>query len=127
MLMLMLFNFLVQLMLDREPVISIPTKQKMARQETLRREHVEEHKAALRRAVTLSVPDAECPSVYGTFNESLNDGSRHEQSDSNLHSSSSESSISRQRISWAELIDRIFEKDESGQMVVRKSLTESKS
>lgn len=107
--------------------MSIPTKQKMERQETLRREHVEEHKAALRRAVTLSVPDAESPSEYGTFDESSNDGSRHEQSDSNLRSDSSESSISRQRISWAELIDRIFEKDESGHMVVRKSLSESKS
>ncbi|KAJ3689320.1 hypothetical protein LUZ61_018484 [Rhynchospora tenuis] len=114
----------LDLMLDREPVLSIPTKQKMERQETLRKEHVEEHKAALRRAVTLSVPDAQSPSEYGTFDESSNDGSHHEQS--NLSSSES-SNRSRQRISWAELIDRIFEKDESGHMVVRKSLSQNDS
>lgn len=107
--------------------MSIPTKQKMERQETLRREHVEEHKAALRRAATLSVPDSEALSEYGTFDDSSNDDSHHEQSNSSFHSNSSESSRNRQRISWAELIDRIFEKDESGHMVVRKSLSQNNS
>lgn len=49
--------------------MEIPAKQRMERQETLAREHTQEYKAALQRAVTLAVPHAYSPSQYGTFDE----------------------------------------------------------
>lgn len=49
--------------------MEIPAKQRMERQETIAREHSQEYKAALQRAVTLDVPHAYSPSTYGTFDE----------------------------------------------------------
>lgn len=104
-------NKVLQLMLEKERIMELPVTQRMERQQTLAREHSEEHKAALRRAVTLSVPDAYSPSVYGTFDENL----------SRVTGEVSTSSSTRSRMSWDELIERVFEKDDSGQMVPRKS------
>ncbi|KAK8278610.1 hypothetical protein V6Z12_D09G054500 [Gossypium hirsutum] len=75
----------MDLMLEKDRIMEIPAKQRMERQETLAREHSEEHKAALQRAVTLSVPHAYLPSRYGTFDE-------HEDGD-NSHKSTGESSV----------------------------------
>lgn len=102
----------MQMMFDKEQIMEIPAKQRMERQKTLAKEHREEHKAALRRAVTLSVPDAFSPTAYGTFDEKTSEAE---------DDSQSSSTRSRQRMSWNELIERIFEKDESGHMVLRKS------
>lgn len=108
-------------MLEQEPIMEIPAKQKMERQETLAREHSEEYKAALRRAVTLDVPHAFSPSRYGTFEEQDDK----ENSDKSIGDSSSGSSKkSNPRESWDELIERIFEKDDSGHMVLKKSKLE---
>ncbi|WOK94868.1 hypothetical protein Cni_G03573 [Canna indica] len=101
----------LDLMLEKDKVMEIPAQQRMERQETLAKEHREEHKAALRRAVTLSVPDAFSPTVYGTFDEKTSEAEGN---------SPSSSSKSRQRMSWNELIERIFEKNDSGHMVLRK-------
>lgn len=49
--------------------MEIPPKQRMERQETIVKDHTEEYKAALQRAVTLAVPHAFSPSPYGTFDE----------------------------------------------------------
>ncbi|KAL6971957.1 hypothetical protein U1Q18_031640 [Sarracenia purpurea var. burkii] len=68
----------LDLMLDDDSMMAIPVKQKMERQQTLAREHSEEYKAALQRAVTLSVPHAYSPSQYGTFDDEHDEG---EQSD----------------------------------------------
>ena len=84
----------------------------MERKETLKREHSEEHKAALRRAVTLSIPDAYSPSAYGTFDE---------KSTGAWEGSTTSSSDSRQKMSWDELIEQVFEKNEAGHMEVRRS------
>lgn len=105
-------------MLEKDRIMEIPAKQRMERQETLAREHSQEYKAALQRAVTLSVPHAYSPSQYGTFEES-EDGE-------NSHKSSGESSVgssgqSKNKESWNELIERLFDKDESGHMVLKKS------
>ncbi|XP_074570445.1 uncharacterized protein LOC141827066 [Curcuma longa] len=54
----------LDLMLQKDRIMEIPPKQRMERQETLAKEHGEEHKAALRRAVTVSVPDAVSPTAY---------------------------------------------------------------
>ncbi|KAK6250595.1 hypothetical protein SCA6_004600 [Theobroma cacao] len=108
----------MDLMLEKDRIMEIPAKQRMERQETLAREHSQEYKAALQRAVTLSVPHAYSPSQYGTFEES-EDGE-------NSHKSSGESSVgssgqSKNKESWNELIERLFDKDESGHMVLKKS------
>ncbi|CAD5190996.1 uncharacterized protein LOC135648954 [Musa acuminata AAA Group] len=103
----------LDMIFHKEQTMDIPAKQRMERQETLAKEHREEHKAALRRAVTLSVPDAFSPTAYGTFDEKT--------SEAEDDDSQASSTRSRQRMSWNELIERIFEKDESGHMVLRKS------
>ncbi|KAF3792607.1 hypothetical protein EJ110_NYTH11145 [Nymphaea thermarum] len=105
----------LDLMLEKDRIAEIPRKQWMERQETIEREHSEEHIAALRRAVTLAVPHAFAPYPYGTFDRF-----------SSEHFVVGEGSLGdqkcKQRKSWDELIERLFEKDESGHMVLRKIL-----
>uniref|UniRef100_A0A0E0M4R2 Fungal lipase-like domain-containing protein n=1 Tax=Oryza punctata TaxID=4537 RepID=A0A0E0M4R2_ORYPU len=101
----------LDLMLEKEKTMEVPSEQRMERNESLQREHVEEHKAALRRAVTLSVPDARSPSAYGTF------GEQPERSESFPPASA----MARQRMSWNDLIERVFDRDESGHIVLRSS------
>ncbi|KAJ1289013.1 hypothetical protein BS78_02G133600 [Paspalum vaginatum] len=111
----------LNLMLEEEDTLAVPTEQRMERNETLQREHVEEHRAALRRAVTLSVPDARAPSPYGTFDDDGGLQQPHRQ----LHPERSESfppAGARQRMSWNDLIERVFDKDEDGQIVLRSSV-----
>uniref|UniRef100_A0A1D1ZG15 Sn1-specific diacylglycerol lipase alpha n=1 Tax=Anthurium amnicola TaxID=1678845 RepID=A0A1D1ZG15_9ARAE len=101
----------LDLMLEKERSMDIPANQRMERQETLAREHSEQHKAALHRAVILAIPHAFCPSTYGTFDENS----------SAIGEVSPASRESRERESWNELIGRIFEIHQSGQMVFRKT------
>ena len=104
-------------MLEEEETMAVPSEQRMERNETLQREHVEEHKAALRRAVTLSVPDARVPLPYGTFDD--DDARRRRQPE---RSESFPPAGARQRMSWNDLIERVFDKDEDGQIVLRSSV-----
>ncbi|KAI3508309.1 hypothetical protein L1887_23315 [Cichorium endivia] len=100
----------LDLMLEEDPIMEIPAKQKMERQQTLAKEHGEEYAAALQRAVKLAVPHAVLPSQYGTFQDS---------SDGEVSSGES----SRKHMvggSWDELIESLFDKDESGRMVFKK-------
>lgn len=98
----------LNMMLEKDPIMEIPAKQKMERQQTLAREHSDEYKAALQRAVKLAVPHAILPSQYGTFQEAEegeNSGAKQ-----------------RPRESWDKLIERLFDQDpESGHMVLKKS------
>lgn len=107
--------FVAQLMLEKDHITEIPQSQKMERQETIAREHNEEHRSALQRAVALSVPHAFIPSQYGTFEEP----EESEQSDQSSSSKSSKRSSKRE--TWDQLIEHLFEKDESGHMVLKKS------
>lgn len=104
-------------MLEKDKIMEIPAKQKMERQETLKREHSEEYKAALQRAVSLAVPHAYSPSQYGTFSD-------HEEGENSSRSSEGSSygssKTSKKKESWDEVIERLFEKDESGHMVFKK-------
>uniref|UniRef100_A0A804MLS1 Calmodulin-binding heat-shock protein n=2 Tax=Zea mays TaxID=4577 RepID=A0A804MLS1_MAIZE len=106
----------LDLMLEEENTLAVPSEQRMERNETLQREHVEEHRAALRRAVTLSVPDGRRPSPYGTFD----DVEQHRQQPE--RSESFPPAGPRQRMSWNDLIERVFDKDEDGQIVLRSSV-----
>ncbi|KAK4403601.1 hypothetical protein Sango_0728700 [Sesamum angolense] len=108
----------LELMREEDHALEIPAKQKMERQKTLAKEHREEHEAALHRAVTLAVPHAFLPSQYGTFDEKDNDASKNTGGDSSTGSSAKSTS----KESWYELIDRLFERDESGHMVLKKPL-----
>ncbi|XP_054820345.1 uncharacterized protein LOC129319334 isoform X1 [Prosopis cineraria] len=103
------------LMQEKDQTMEIPAKQIMERQETLTR-HSEEYKAALQRAKTLDVPHADTlPSQYGTFGE--------EEGESLLESQaeSSSSSTNKSKLeTWEELIERLFDKDEHGHMVLKK-------
>ncbi|KAK8497873.1 hypothetical protein V6N11_013163 [Hibiscus sabdariffa] len=112
----------VDLMLEKDRIMEIPEKQRMERQETLAREHNEEHRAALQRAVTLSVPYAYSPSGYGTFDE-LEDGENSPQSSGDAESSMRPSGKGKNKESWNELIERLLDRDESGHKVLKKSHT----
>ena len=101
----------LDLMLEKERAMAAPANQRMERDETaVPREHVEEHKAALRRAATLSVSGM--ASIYGTFD----DGPRPERSESFPPPASSRQ---QPRVSWNDLIEQVFDKDEDGQIVLR--------
>ncbi|MBA0680216.1 hypothetical protein Goari_011927 [Gossypium aridum] len=65
----------LDLMVEKDGVTRVPAKQKMVRHVSLAREHSEEHKAALQRAVALDIPQAYSPSTYGTFHEMEGAGS----------------------------------------------------
>ncbi|XP_051138375.1 uncharacterized protein LOC127256413 [Andrographis paniculata] len=97
----------LELMREKDDAMAIPPKQKMERQKTLEKEHGEEYRAALRRAVTLAVPHAVSPSHYGTFDD---DEPRQVARESATGSSSSGCSESRERRdNWDEAIDALFD------------------
>nr|GFB24388.1 alpha/beta hydrolases superfamily protein [Tanacetum cinerariifolium] len=56
-------NRALDIMLEKDPIMEIPPKQKMERQETLAREHSDEYKAALQRA---NPPLPQCPEMCHT-------------------------------------------------------------
>lgn len=105
-------------MQEKDDALEIPVRQRMERRESLAKDHGDEYQSALRRAVTLAVPHAFSPSQYGTFDEREDEDSQQSLGDSSTGSSSQ----SKSRESWDELIERLFERDESGHMLLRKSL-----
>lgn len=104
----------LDLMLEEEDTMEVPSEQRMERHGTLQKEHEKEHKAALRRAVTLSVPDAWAPSPYGTF-----DGDDEHQRKHPERSESFPPAGARQRMSWNDLIEQVFDRDDDGRIVLR--------
>lgn len=102
-------------MLEKDWIMDIPSKQRMERQESLAREHSVEYKAALQRAVVLDVPLAYSPSQYGTFHEGETSG----------RSSEHEPFLSSKKWkeSWDRFVGRLFDVDESGNMVFKKPVT----
>ncbi|KAK9273963.1 hypothetical protein L1049_018775 [Liquidambar formosana] len=106
----------LDLMLERDRIMEIPAEQRMERQESLVREHSQEYKAALQRAVALDVPQAYSPSSYGTFHE-IEEGDN----SGRLSREMSFASSKKRRESWDEFVERLFDTDESGHMVLKKS------
>lgn len=92
-------------MLERHQIaesMNFPVQQRMERQASLAKEHMEEHKAALQRAVALDVPQAYSPSAYGTFRD-IEEGQDFEKP--------GESSLTiskKRRESWDDLAGRLF-------------------
>ncbi|CAL5331634.1 unnamed protein product [Camellia sinensis] len=123
------------LMMEKEPIMEIPPQQRMERQASLAREHSEEYKAALQRAVALDVPQAFSPSSYGTFHEieegddsgklqreSPFQGIERGDDSGRLQTESSPFMLpNRRKENWDELVYRLFDVDESGHMVLKKS------
>jgi len=105
-------------MLEEDGALDIPVTQRMERQASLAKEHSEEHRAALQRAVALDVPDAYLPSVYGTFHE-IDDGGGGDSWSERSPGESSFLSSKRGRESWDGFVVRLFDTDESGQMVLK--------
>ena len=99
--------------------MEIPAQQRMQRQESIAREHSEEYEAALRRAVALKIPRAASSPSYGTFAEV----ERGESSGSSSGTRASLLSFKRMRERWDDFIERLFDVDESGRMVFKKSTT----
>ncbi|CAN1751745.1 hypothetical protein LINPERHAP1_LOCUS4431 [Linum perenne] len=112
----------LNLMLEKDGAMEIPAKQKMERQDTLAREHMD----ALHRAVTMDVPHSRIPSRYGTFGGD----DEAEEEEEGFHGSSSASSSGKYTSSldkgtafkWKKLIERLCEKDgSSGHVLLSKS------
>lgn len=82
--------------------MNIPEQQRMDRRDSLAKEHMEEHKAALQRAVALDVPQAYSPSAYGTF-RNIEEGP-----DFGKPGESSLTISQKRRESWDELAGRLF-------------------
>lgn len=102
----------LDLLLESEKTMQAPAVERMRSEITVTRDHDEEQQEALRRAIMLGVADVNMPSTYGTFNE--NPTSEPAEASPLLSDSG------RRRAVWEEWIARIFEKDESGQMVPRR-------
>ncbi|EPS67416.1 hypothetical protein M569_07358 [Genlisea aurea] len=66
----------LETMAEREEMMGIPVEQRMQRQASVKKDHMEEHRAAMERAAALDVPHAytssssSSSSSYGTFHES---------------------------------------------------------
>ncbi|KAJ6328628.1 hypothetical protein OIU77_010341 [Salix suchowensis] len=110
----------LDLMLEKDRILEIPAQQRMQRQESIAREHSEEYEAALRRAVALEIPRAAPSPSYGTFVEV---GKGESSSGSSIGTRSSLLSFKRMRERWDDFIERLFDVDESGRMVFKKSST----
>lgn len=104
--------------MEKERVMEIPPQQRMERQAFLAKEHGEEYKAALQKAVALDVPQAYSPSTYGTFRE-IEEGGDHDSSGSQRESPFT--SPNQRKESWDDFVDRLFDIDESGHVVLKKS------
>ncbi|KAJ1391028.1 hypothetical protein SESBI_36953 [Sesbania bispinosa] len=105
------------LMRERDTTMEVPAKQIMERQETLAR-HSQEYRAALQRAKTLDVPHAYTPpSQYGTFDDEGEESSRRSEAESSI-GSTNRSTVDE---TWDDLIERLFDKDEHGHIVLKKS------
>lgn len=118
----------LQLMMERDRPMEIPSKQIMERQETMAKEHNKEHKDALEKALSLNIPHAFSPS-YDTFDKDENTEQEvllNEPENSLLDTDVGESSANKQTVEkktdWEERINKLFEKDASGRIVLKKGV-----
>lgn len=116
--------------MENDRVMEIPPNQRMERQEKLAREHTQEYRQALQRAVALDVPDSyPPPSLYGTFNDpESGEGSKVSSVEGSEVSSVEGSKVSsvdgslsssKRRESWGDFVGRLFDTDETGHMVLK--------
>lgn len=102
-------------MLEKDRIFQIPAQQKMERQLSIAREHGDEYNAAMQKATALGISQANSPPSYGTFLGS-------EEGETSASSSAKAPSplFRKWKASWDNFVDRLFEIDESGQIVFKK-------
>ncbi|KAI9180391.1 hypothetical protein LWI28_004349 [Acer negundo] len=110
----------LDLMLEKDHIMEIPANQRMERQESLAREHSVEYKAALERAVALDIPLSYSPPNYGTFHD-MEEGETSDRSSEQISFLSSK----KLKDSWDGFVGRLFDVNESGQMVFKTSASGS--
>ncbi|KAK4266835.1 hypothetical protein QN277_023704 [Acacia crassicarpa] len=105
----------LDLMREKDQLMEIPAKQRMERNESLTRRN-QEYEAALQRAVALEIPQPYSPPSYGTFHEI-------DTREDSASSSDRPASLSgkKRNDSWNEFVERLFDVDDSGHMVFKKT------
>ncbi|KAL2460692.1 alpha/beta-Hydrolases superfamily protein [Abeliophyllum distichum] len=93
-------------LLESERSMDIPVAQRMERQASLAKEHNEEYRAAMERAIALDVPRAYSPSSYGTFREI-------EKGENSTRTQDFSLNLSESRESSDDLAGVVFDMDES--------------
>lgn len=118
----------LNLMMEKNHSMEIPSEQRMERQETIAKERDKEHKNALERAHTLNIPHAFLPSS-DTFDEderSEQEALLNEPKNSLLDTEVGESSANKltteKKTDWEELINKLFMKNASGKVVLKKGV-----
>lgn len=104
-------------MLEEDRTMEVPAKQRMERRKSLVREHSLEYEAALRRAIALDIHHAYSDSPYGTF--TFTETEEGENSGRSNGETPCES-LKRRTESWDDFVERLFDVDESGDMVFKK-------
>ncbi|GKU88151.1 hypothetical protein SLEP1_g2451 [Rubroshorea leprosula] len=112
----------LDMMLEKDQIMQIPAKQKMERQQSLALDHSEEHRVAMQRAVALDIPQAYSPLSYGTFHE-MEEGETSGQSSGDAHTPF----LKKWSESWDNFVDRLFEVDESGKMIFKRTSSKKSS
>lgn len=106
--------------LNTETVTTPPKVQKLNRKLTLEKEH----KDALERAVSLNIPHAET-----SYEEEESCGITEEGAlqDTNAEDSSKkeEPSCKNAKTNWDEVVEKLFKKNKSGQMLLKRDVSES--
>ncbi|KAJ0987231.1 hypothetical protein J5N97_005587 [Dioscorea zingiberensis] len=103
----------LDVMRENAKMTSPPPSQRMERKQTLEKEH----RDALERIVSLNVPNATPPT----------DDSRQDTSDATPHEieiveSSSSNSKSCEKTNWDELVEKLFDRNESGDLVLKRDV-----
>lgn len=116
----------LDLMIERYNPIEIPPTQKMERRESILKEHEQELKNALEKAVTLKIPHAFAPSnaIETESKEEviLDDQGNLVCDSSKAEELPSDTQAAKTHSNWDELIDRLFEKEESGRTILKKNM-----
>ncbi|KAK8933674.1 hypothetical protein KSP39_PZI015433 [Platanthera zijinensis] len=112
---------------DAAETASAPAQQKMERAQTL----ASEYKGALERAATLNVPHAISPSEptsedvnSGPSDNPTEENTKPPPSDNQNGAAANSDSKSSGRTNWDELVEKLFTRNETGKLVVKKDISE---
>ncbi|KAK6154133.1 hypothetical protein DH2020_013772 [Rehmannia glutinosa] len=107
--------------LSTETTMTPPKVQKLDRKLTLEKEH----KDALERAVSLNIPHAVTPSEESS-SAYTEEGSSVDKSVETEHSAEKENSFCKNaRTNWNEVVEKLFKKNESGQLLLKRDVSGS--
>lgn len=118
----------LNLMMEKNHSMEIPSEQRMERQEMIAKERDKEHKNALERAHTLNIPHAFPPSsdTFDKDERSEQEALLNEPKNSLLGTEVGESSANKltieKKTDWEELINKLSMKNASGKVVLKKGV-----